>query len=131
LVHFFLPLWSLPKEPTQRLFGGPELGAAVEAWGTGVAVTERYQEAAWIRFYGGIDATTLPGLGREDQFDSWRERLPEKAVYVRRTARTAPEARAFYDSIGEGREVRAYKGERLVGSWQVYSVAQPRYFDSP
>jgi len=131
LVHLFVPLWNLPKEPTQRLFGGPALGAAVEAWGTGVAVTERYQEASWIRFYGGMDATTLPGLGREDQFDTWRETLPEEAVYVRRTATTAPEVRSFYDSVGEGRVVQAHRGNRLVGSWQVYSLARPRYFDLP
>ena len=131
LIHLFFPLWNLPKEPTQRLFGGPELGAAVEAWGTGVAVTERYQEASLVRFYGGIDATTLPGLGREDQFDVWREALPERAVYVRRTSSAAPEVRVFYDAVGEGRVVEARRGDRLVGSWQVYSVAQPRYFDLP
>jgi hypothetical protein len=131
LIHLFFPLWNLPKEPTQRLFGGPELGAAVEGWGTGVAVTERYQEASLIRFYGGIEATTLPGLGREDQFDAWREALPDKAVYVRRTASSAPEVRTFYDSVGQGRVVQAFRGDRLVGSWQVYSVAQPRYFDLP
>ncbi len=47
------------------------------------ALTSRYQEAAWLRFYADVDATTVPERGRRDQFDLWPRDLSESAWFLR------------------------------------------------
>ncbi len=126
-VHVAFPLWELPKDPVDRVYMGKTLGESVEAWGVEHAVTRRYQEAAWIAFYGGLDTTTLPGVGRRDQYDLWREELPEESVYVRRLGfKSEPVAKLHYEEIGQRGRVLARRKNRVVAGWEVYRVSTPR-----
>lgn len=127
LIHVVSPLWDLARDPVNRVHMGKALGESVEAWGVDVAVTRRYQEAAWIEFYGGVDATTLPGVGRLDQFDLWREELPESGVYVRELGiEMEPEASRFYADVSERGRVIARWKNRVIAGWEVYRVSSPR-----
>ncbi len=126
-VHVLSPLWELPKDPLDRVHMGKTLGEAVEAWGVERAVTRRYQEASWIEFYGGIEATTIPDVGRRDQFDLWRQDLPENGVYVRRLGSSSePEATDYYEEVGERGRVLARRKNRIVAGWEVYRVSSLR-----
>jgi len=120
-VHPVLP-W--PKEPTQELSQGPVIGAAVEAWGQQPVLASRYQEAAWVRFYGGIDATTVPGIGRTDQFDLWPRELPESTVFVRpaRKSRKLGTDGLYLESGGPNVVVAEQNGIRTA-RWQVFEVS--------
>ncbi len=124
VLHAVHPIWQTPgKDPTDRLRQGEVLGEAVEAWGQPV-LTARYQEASWVRFYGGVDATTLPEVHREDQYDLWPRTLPEAAVYVRPAGWDGPaEATLFYREVKGPARVRALRGDRLIQAWAVYEVS--------
>ncbi len=124
LLHAVHPIWQTPgPDPVDRLRQGEVLGPAVEAWGVPV-LTARYQEAAWIRFYGGIDATTCPDVHREDQFDRWPRELPEHGVYVRPRGWPGPaEASLFYESVSGPARVVARRGERVLATWEVWEVS--------
>jgi 4-amino-4-deoxy-L-arabinose transferase-like glycosyltransferase len=126
-LHAVHPIWQTPgKDPVDRLRQGQILGPAVQAWGQPV-LTARYQEAAWIRFYGGVAATTIPGVHREDQFDLWPRELPESAVYVRPAGWSGPaEATLFYRSVTGPARVVARRGDRRIQVWEVWLVSQLR-----
>jgi hypothetical protein len=128
LVHTVYPLWRLPSDPTLRMVGGETLGQSVEAWGIDSVYTERYQEASWIWFYGGIPATTLPGAGRDSQFDLWADR-PDRdhALYVR-PWRSGPTRKldGWWDKRAGPNTVvaRDLLGRRAI-RWQVYELRAP------
>ncbi len=124
-AHALRPLFPLGRDPTLSLVGGEVLGQAVQAWGIEPVYTTRYQEASWIRFYGGIQAEVLPGAGRVSQLDALpRHPDPSHALFVR-PWRTSPP-----------RNVEPYWGERdgpntvvapdillrRAGHWQVYEL---------
>lgn len=127
MLHAAYPIWQTPgPDPVDRLRQGEVLGPAVEAWGQPV-LTARYQEAAWVRFYGGVDATTCPGVHREDQFDRWPRELPEAGVYVRPAGWPGPaEAGLFYRDVSGPARVVARRGDRVIGAWEVWQVAELR-----
>jgi hypothetical protein len=108
--------------------GGETLGQSVEAWGIDSVYTERYQEASWIWFYGGIPATTLPGAGRDSQFDLWADR-PDRdhALYVR-PWRSGPTRKldGWWDKRAGPNTVvaRDLLGRRAI-RWQVYELRAP------
>lgn len=122
-VHAWTPVLPLPKDPTDELHLGRFVGESVGAWGVEPVLSERYQEAAWVRFYGEVEATTLPGAGRESQFDLWREELPEASVVVRpsRSGDVWP-TDGLYGERGGARDIVARRGERVIGTWQVAEV---------
>ncbi|MEC7983976.1 MAG: glycosyltransferase family 39 protein [Myxococcota bacterium] len=82
-IHLLRPLIDLPTDPSHRLNGGRNLADAVKAWGMEHVWTERYQEAAWIHFYGDLPAHTNKNFGRMSQYDLWATDLPETGLYVR------------------------------------------------
>ncbi len=127
VVHAVHPIWQMPgPDPVDRLRQGEVLGSAVEAWGLPV-LTARYQEAAWIQFYGGIPATTVPGVHREDQFDLWPRELPEAGVYVRPAGWQGPaEATLYYERVTGPARVQARRGNRLIQAWEVWQVSERR-----
>lgn len=84
VAHLYKPVVALPKDPTARLGVGATLAESVEAWGIEPVYTERYQEAALIRYYEGLEAYALPGVGRTDQYDLWPIRWADRALFVRR-----------------------------------------------
>lgn len=122
-LHAYTPVMRFTHDPLDALVGGELLGQSAEAWGRAPVLTSRYQEAAWIRFYGHIDATTVPGVGREDQFDRWPRTLPERALFVRparASERLATDG--LYAERGETNVVVARDGERVVQAWQLIPV---------
>lgn len=122
LLHFFFPLQSLHEDPRWRFSEGRQLGPAVEAWGVQRVWTPRYQEAALIRFYGGVDARPLPGVGRQSQFDLWDPdpELPEEALFVRPARRSSQLASdPWYEREGESGQVVLHDGDRAVRAWDV------------
>ena len=124
-VHALRPLWPLPRDPTLSLVGGEILGQAVQAWGVEPVYTARYQEAAWIRFYGGVHAEVLPGAGRRNQLDDlprWAD--PERALFVR-PWRTSPPHKVepyFGQREGPNTVVAPDILLRRAGHWQVYEL---------
>ncbi len=130
LVHAVHPLVALPRDPAARLGEGKILAQSVEAWGLPVVYTERYQEAAMLRYYAGIDAWALPGVGRPDQFDLWAASAggvpaAETALFVRpwRSGRALP-TDAFCARSGERHEVVEYGPNGAVsGRWEVVEVS--------
>ncbi len=124
-VHALRPLWPLAKDPTLSLVGGEVLGEAVQAWGIEPVYTSRYQEASWIRFYGGIHAEVMPGTGRASQLDSLpRWPAPERALFVRPWRRSPPHKVEPYwgDREGPNTVVAPDVLLRRAGHWQVYEL---------
>lgn len=125
LVHLHKPVVDLPNDPTARLGVGGVLAESVEAWGIEPVYTERYQEAALIRYYEGLEAYALPGVGRLDQYDLWPIRWSDRALFVRRwRSGDAMPSDPFCADRGE-REVATERnalGEPLE-RWQVAVVS--------
>ncbi len=82
-IHLYTPIARLADDPRDRLGLGRSLAQSVEAWGIDVVYTERYQEAAVLRYYQGLRAYALPGVGRPDQFDLWYTPAADRAIFVR------------------------------------------------
>lgn len=125
-IHALRPLVALPRDPTLRLVGGEVLGQAVQAWGTDQVYTTRYQESAWIRYYGKVPARPLPGLGRPSQFDLWPEPvLAGASLFVRPWRKSPPtEVEAFWnDRTGPNSVVARDDLLRVAGRWQVWEVS--------
>jgi lipid-A-disaccharide synthase len=130
LVHTaWRPLLDLPVDPRDRLSGGRILGDSVKAWGIEPVLTSRYQEAALIAFYGGVEARTLPGHSRPDQYDLLPWEPPEHALFVRtwRGLQGTPTDQRGYDRSGPN-TVTAYVPTtdplvpRPVARWQVFEL---------
>lgn len=127
LIHAQKPLTFHPNDPLHRLTGGKTLGDSIAAWGTDNVVTTRYQEAALIRFYGGVDATVLPEHGRLNQFEFWAKPLPKDGIFVR-PFRLSPvvEIQSYgYETQSYGRVVSFAQGAtetkfHQIHAWQVY-----------
>jgi len=128
-VHGLRPWLSLPSDPADRLTAGEALGPVVgrfalpigvAAWDPGVdgaipVYTERYQEAALIHYHTGIEARTLPGCGRPNQYDLWPETVAESALFVRpRTGGPPGCADAVWSKRGPVKD---------IGRWQIFEVS--------
>lgn len=133
LLQLLHPIADLPIDPRDRLSGGRTLGQSVAAWGEASVWTARYQEAALIHFYGGVEARAWPGLGRPDQYDLWESPLPERGLFVRVWRANA---RLALDDLGYERgapnvvsaavSTTDPTGHRPVARWQVYEFWTPR-----
>ena len=129
LVHALHPVVALPRDPTARLGEGRLLAQSVEAWGRPVVYTERYQEAAMLRYYEGLEAWALPGVGRPDQFDLWAVSAggvpaADEALFVRpwRSGAALP-TDSFCERSGERHEVVEFGPNGDVsGRWDVVEV---------
>ena len=124
-VHLVHPLATVAGDPTARLGLGRDLARSVQAWNVAPVYTSRYQEAAMIAFYGGVEAYALPGVDRADQYDLWPVRWSSPALFVR-TFKGGPSATvdAFCAERGGSNVVSEYtkKGD-VLQRWQVYQVA--------
>lgn len=83
VVHLYRPWLPLREDPAARLGEGRELAEAVAAWGVPTVYTVRYQEAAALSWYAGLDAQALPGVDRMDQYDLWPTRWASPALFLR------------------------------------------------
>jgi hypothetical protein len=123
MIQAVHPILPLPRDPTLSLVGGRTLAEAVKAWGITPVYTARYQEASWIRFYGGIDAEVLPGSGRPSQYDLWpHAAVPPRALFVRPWRQAPPRHLDEYWLHREGPNsvVAPDALLRKAGRWQVY-----------
>lgn len=69
------------EDPFAEHRAGPELAQSVEAWGREPVLCKAPEVAGWIRFYGGLEAGTLPGDGMALALP--RAALPEEAIFVK------------------------------------------------
>lgn len=122
--HAFSPLVVIARDPTARLGVGRDLAASVQAWGVEPVYTSRYQEAAVISWYAGIEAVALPGVDRPDQYDLWPTPWADRALFVRQR-RSGLEATvdAFCAERGGENVVSEYNADgSVIDRWQVYEV---------
>lgn len=124
LVHLYRPVVDLAGDPTARLGLGRDLASSVQAWGIEPVYTERYQEAALIRFYAGVDAYALPGVARPDQFDLWGAPDAETALFVRpwRSGPTLPTDARCATRGGVNVVSENDAAGFPMARWQVYEV---------
>jgi 4-amino-4-deoxy-L-arabinose transferase-like glycosyltransferase len=127
MVHAFVPLWTLPKDPLDRLRMGPQLAERIAPWGVETVVCQRYQEAAWLAFYTDLNTTTLPEFGRPDQYDLWPRPNLETALYLRPLSDAPLEAEPAWGRVWDGTRFPATYKKRIIASWQVYRVANWGY----
>lgn len=123
--HAFSPLVVLARDPTARLGVGRDLAASVQAWGVEPVYTSRYQEAAVIAWYAGVEAVALPGVDRPDQYDLWPTPWAERALFVRQR-RSGLEATVdrFCAERGGENVVSEYNADgSVIDRWQVYEVS--------
>jgi hypothetical protein len=85
-----------------------------------VVLTERYQEAAWLRWHLGVHAAVWPQCGRRSQLDEW----VQGARFFVRPATSGP-----LECVGDAWRVGArYRFEehdragRSVGVWDVFEI---------
>ena len=91
LAHAWSPLVDIKNDPIHRTMGGDVLAGALMGWSTTPILTERYQEASWIQFYGGVNAQVFPNQARLTQYDIWTVDLPTQGILVRpQTSATPP-----------------------------------------
>lgn len=127
VVHVYHPLVVIPNDPTARLGEGEGLAQSVEAWGVAPVYTTRYQEAAAVSYYRGVEAYALPGVDRPDQYDLWPIRWASPALFVRpfrsgthlNSDEFCPDRGFPGLDDGGGHVVTEPSGER----WQVYVVS--------
>ena len=127
LGHAKYTLITIPKDPMHRLKGGQLLADSIKAWGTDDVWTERYQEAAWIHFYGGVPAHVIPNIGRKNQYDLWKKDVPKTGIFVRPSRAHPPEylleLGRFYrrpNIIQEYADTKKQKGAILIREWESY-----------
>ena len=154
IVHATALLPWIPKaiDPATRLTEGRALAHAIAArvdiaGPPEIVFAERYQEASLIAWHAArsgwrIEATTLPGCGREDQFDLRRGSnragggehqdlpllpLPPTAWFVRPSTGGPPTCVApWYDRIDGPERIAPTDGSgRSVGPWDLFSLAGP------
>ena len=126
VLHAVFSLWSLPKDPVDRLRMGPLLSAKIADWGVERVVCERYQEAAWLAFYTDIETTTLPDFSRSDQFDLWERPPLGEGLYLRVSSERELEAEQHWGRIWDDTRFRVSHEGRKIGGWQVYRTAEAR-----
>ena len=127
LVHAFQPLWTVAKDPLDRLRMGPQMAERIAAWGVEPIVCQRYQEAAWLSFYTGLETTTLPDFSRPDQYDYWPRPNMSEALYLRPLSSAPLEAEEYWERVWDGTRFPATYKKRIIASWQVYRVANWGY----
>lgn len=125
VLHLYRPLVDVEGDPTARLGVGRDLAESVQAWGVEPVYTERYQEAALIHYYEGLETYALPGVARADQYDLWPVRWADHALFVRPTrgGDGMPS-----DRFCAGRGSRNVISERdgmggVLATWQVAEVS--------
>ncbi len=126
VVHLFRPWLPIPVDVEARLGAQATLAQSVQGWGVEPVYTERYQEAATLRYHAGIDAYALPGAGRPDQFDLWAAPDAERALFVRpwRGGPTLP-TDVVCAERGSPNVVTARAADGSpVDRWQVYEVGR-------
>lgn len=124
-VHLVHPIAIFAGDPTARLGLGRDLAKSVQAWNVAPVYTSRYQEAAMISFYGGVEAYALPGVDRTDQYDLWPTRWASPALFVR-TFKGGPTTAVdpFCSERGGGNVVSEYTADgKVLQRWQVYEVS--------
>lgn len=133
-LHGEIGVFRLRVDPRDRLREGEVLAQSVAAWalpaGVGMrergveravpVVTERYQEAALIWWYAGIETQRAPTCGRADQYTLHAEELPERFYFVR-PSRGGP-LTCTGPTVGRHPLVGQTLGGDVVGRWDLFEV---------
>ncbi|MEZ4239533.1 MAG: glycosyltransferase family 39 protein [Myxococcota bacterium] len=143
-VHAERPLLPLVADPGTRLTEGRLMADLVAQWVVPASAeggrealpvyTERYQEAALLRWHTGLDAHTLPGCGRRSQDDLDRAdgRLPAAPAaeaWFLRPARSGPPAcaEAWYGRLRGPHPIWPIDAQgRRVGPWDLFEASERR-----
>jgi 4-amino-4-deoxy-L-arabinose transferase-like glycosyltransferase len=123
LVHLRLPLVDIPRDPTARLGLGRDLAQSVQAWGAEPVLTSRYQEAALLHFYEGLDTWSTQDA-RPNQYAFWAAPWREAKLFVRPSYGGAPrqiEARCQTVS-GGGQLAEQAEDGTVLAQWQVFEL---------
>ncbi|MEQ1506735.1 MAG: hypothetical protein ABMB14_31195, partial [Myxococcota bacterium] len=147
-VHGVHPLVRWPGDPGVRLTEGEVLGAEVARWVVPAVAgdeprypvfTERYQEAALLRWTTGLDVHVLPGCGRrsQDDLDAGRAdavladavlaaTLPDRVWFVRPATSGPPRCLLDRYPILDGpHPIRTVdRFDRRVGPWDLFGAAR-------
>ncbi len=128
--HVFTPLVPLPADPADQFRQGKVLAEAARPWllpegalahdseARAIRVdTERYQEAAWLQWFLGVDSGVAPGCGRHGQNDLSSPRSP--SPWFVRPATGGPPSCVSVGARHVLRGVQPATG-RLVGRWDLF-----------
>jgi len=128
LLHTAHPVGRWPGDPSLRLHTGRAFASTAAKFIEPVpgeaaipVLTERYQEAAWLRWHRGLDAVVWRGCGRPNQFDD--RPASARAWFVRPSTSGPPACVTKAWEVVDRRgftEHDAY-GRRL-GRWDVFEL---------
>lgn len=134
--HGFSPWLPLFNDPGTRLTRGPVLAQMVGQWATPegqtigggaegagpLILTERYQEAALIQYYIGLETFKYPGCGRIDQYSRWSLPAAEMVLFVRPQSSGYSTCldEVFIRRSGPNRIQGVDASNRLVGRWDIF-----------
>ena len=86
-LHLHTPLLPSDVHVAQKYNGGKILADAAHAWGMKNIWTTSPFDAAWIRFYSGLQAHTNEALGTQSQFDLWDAPFPQSGLMIQEHSR--------------------------------------------
>lgn len=119
-AHHLQPLGSLDPDPRASFVGGRSLGEAVAAWGRAEVYAQDPQDAAWIRFYGGLPVRSgSPPPGSEGLYVRPFAAAPPPFDRTRHPFDGPNDVTAWLDGPRPGQTV-------LVHRWQVYALQEPQ-----
>lgn len=100
-----------------------------EAAATAFVITERYQEAAWLRWHLGVPATVWAGCGRPSALDA--RPAPREGHFVRPATGGPPHCLEGLD-VGHGARFTEHDpAGRPVGAWDVLPVGPGSNANAP
>ena len=134
LAHVEWPLWPSPTDPALRLqtgrsFADTAAKFVVPAPGEPrrLVLTERYQEASWLRWHHDVPAVVWSGCGRPNQLDSRPPaNVGDEAWFVRPRTGGPPDCVLSDWSVVEQRSFREHTPDgRALGAWDVFLLRRP------
>jgi 4-amino-4-deoxy-L-arabinose transferase-like glycosyltransferase len=139
VAHTVRPLIAIHPNPASRLHAGPVVARWAASWALPErvsigepgaidavpVVTERYQEAAWIHYYTGLEAVKLAGCGRTDHYDQSDRPWPAKTLFVRpaRSGLTSC-ADQRYETHGRWDHRGVGPSGEVLGHWQLFELEE-------
>ena len=126
VVHVRWPLVPSPTDPALRLHTGQRFAGTAAKFVQPVGDepprpvwTERYQEAAWLRFHLGLEARVWAGCGRPNQLDARADGT--EAWFIRPATGGPPTCMEADWEVVRRRTVTEHVPDgRRVGAWDIF-----------